>query len=289
VFNANFFASTKLPQLFVAKNSRKMKRSGFVMVDKGCVNLFPVDRPFTEVEALVSLEITRNNGGVWSYAGYAKRWGWDRAKVRRFMEELSSEDGLSRVGYRKLPGNVHLISQNTPTVKGPSCEQDANTYANTLNPTNPGLREGMRTPMRTGCEHYYKTETKETTTICPERRSEPVVEAIRIPLEDDSFYDVTPEYIMQLQDSFPGLDVVQVLRTCRQWNIDNPKRRKTINGIRRHISGWISRQHEKRTSSVAPQKDCQICSYNQDPGEPCRNISKPGYPEKCQSFNLSMN
>lgn len=65
---------------------------------------------------------------------------------------------------------------------------------------------------------------------------------ISIPLAGNSGqHDVTDEDVEQYSDVYPGIDVVQQLKKCRQWNIDHPRKRKTKRGIRKHISGWLDR------------------------------------------------
>ena len=88
--------------------------------------------------------------------------------------------------------------------------------------------------------------------VCPEpqRASVPTSdeidhEVMRIPLiTKDGEFVVTASYAAELQDSYPGVDVMQSLRACRQWNRDNPGKRKTVKGIRKHVSGWIARDQD---------------------------------------------
>ncbi len=73
--------------------------------------------------------------------------------------------------------------------------------------------------------------------------SEPVV---KIPLNQKGMvFFVTVEDIEQWQETFPGVDVLLELKRCRQWNIDNPSKRKTARGIRSHISSWLGRVQDK--------------------------------------------
>lgn len=54
-------------------------------------------------------------------------------------------------------------------------------------------------------------------------------------------FPVFKKDVAQWQDTFPGVDVQQALRECRQWNIDNPQKRKTRAGIKSHISRWLGK------------------------------------------------
>jgi len=68
---------------------------------------------------------------------------------------------------------------------------------------------------------------------------------LTIPLINKSEFEIFQEDVDQWKESFPAVDVLQTLRTIRQWNIDNPTRRKTIRGIRKHISGWLAREQDR--------------------------------------------
>lgn len=60
----------------------------------------------------------------------------------------------------------------------------------------------------------------------------------------DEFYIYNSD-IAQWKETFPNVNIMQELREIRQWNIDNPGKRKTKAGIRRHISGWLSDEQDK--------------------------------------------
>lgn len=69
----------------------------------------------------------------------------------------------------------------------------------------------------------------------------------RIPLSGikDPFHDVTAEDIKKLQHDFPGVEIKREIVKLRRWNEDNPKRRKTATGIKRHISSWMDKAQNK--------------------------------------------
>jgi len=60
-------------------------------------------------------------------------------------------------------------------------------------------------------------------------------------------FNICQEMVDDWQDSYPEVDVMQELRNIRQWNIANPKRRKTKTGIMRHINIWLA---DKQNSGV---------------------------------------
>lgn len=100
-------------------------------------------------------------------------------------------------------------------------------------------------------------------TICSESSrddSEPHV--LTIPLiPKHGEYPIYQTDIDEWSESYPGVDVMRELRRCRQWALDNPKRRKTRSGIRRHISSWLARAQD-RSSPQTPQKEThQVGNY----------------------------
>lgn len=67
------------------------------------------------------------------------------------------------------------------------------------------------------------------------------------PSENGNEFPITDEIVSDYRKTFLGLDIMQSLRECRQWNVDNPTRRKTASGIRKHITGWLTRDNNKGT------------------------------------------
>lgn len=71
--------------------SQKGKIAPWVPLAKDVANLLPVDRPYTEMEAVFSLQLDHNNERSVSILGYSKLWGWNRKKVKSFFNCLSIE------------------------------------------------------------------------------------------------------------------------------------------------------------------------------------------------------
>lgn len=68
-----------------------MNGGAWVKMPKGAADLLPKDRAFSEIEALFSLLLDENNGERVSLLGYAKRWGWNRKRVRAFLGHCGAE------------------------------------------------------------------------------------------------------------------------------------------------------------------------------------------------------
>ena len=66
-----------------------------------------------------------------------------------------------------------------------------------------------------------------------------------IPLVSKEEYPVYGSDVDEWQDAYPAVDVLQELKNIRQWNLSNPKKRKTKSGIRRHITTWLARKQDQ--------------------------------------------
>lgn len=70
---------------------------------------------------------------------------------------------------------------------------------------------------------------------------------ITILLNDGTEFCVEEDYYNQMKKLFPGVDVLAQLRNMSAWSINNPKKRKTRNGIKRFIGNWLSSEQNKGT------------------------------------------
>jgi hypothetical protein len=85
------------------RNNHIQKTFPWVPMAKDTAKLLPADRPFTEVEALFSLQLDHNNSHPVTIAGYSKRWDWTRDGVRSFLKKC----GLSV----KYPYDTHQVQK----------------------------------------------------------------------------------------------------------------------------------------------------------------------------------
>ena len=90
----------------------------------------------------------------------------------------------------------------------------------------------------------YCAEPPQAATAAPQVPSVPPVLVFPLAKKGEE-YPVTQADIDEWREAYPGIDVMQGLRNCLQWNRDNPTRRKTKGGIRKHISGWLAREQDR--------------------------------------------
>jgi len=60
-----------------------------------------------------------------------------------------------------------------------------------------------------------------------------------------SVYPVTEAYIAQMQKLYPGIDVAQETLLAQAWLENNPKRRKTYDGITRYLGNWYAKSQNR--------------------------------------------
>lgn len=79
---------------------------------------------------------------------------------------------------------------------------------------------------------------------------------IRIPLNNKTEFTVTDSHIEEWKSLYPAVDILEVLQDIRDWNLANPKRRKTKSGIAKHIMTWLAKEQKKSAKgfSATPSK-----------------------------------
>lgn len=58
-------------------------------------------------------------------------------------------------------------------------------------------------------------------------------------------YPVKQEFIDEMQSLYEGVNVMRELKAMRAWLLNNPKNRKTYNGMTKFINGWLSREQNR--------------------------------------------
>ena len=89
------------------------KGNGWVPIDKSLVDILSrLNRPFSAIEAMLSLTVDIDYGKQWTYRGYAKQWQWSVGKVKRFVDCSMNSSGT--VVEQKGNGSgtlVHFIDK----------------------------------------------------------------------------------------------------------------------------------------------------------------------------------
>lgn len=86
---------------------------------------------------------------------------------------------------------------------------------------------------------------------CPELSddiSEPILKITTVSKNSDGtsiLFSIYQDDIDQWQEAFPAVNVPLALRQIKSWNNANPTKRKTPNGMKRHINIWLTREQNK--------------------------------------------
>jgi len=75
---------------------------------------------------------------------------------------------------------------------------------------------------------------------------------VLVPLVDGSDFAVKAPDVQEWQQAYPGVDVIAELLRARIWCKDNPTKRKTAKGVRRFLSGWLSKEQDRSGAKRAP-------------------------------------
>ena len=73
-------------------------------------------------------------------------------------------------------------------------------------------------------------------------------------LHDNTKYNVTREEINEFSALYPAVDVLQEYRGMKAWCMSNPHKRKTRNGIKKFINGWLANAQKQARSTPPPGK-----------------------------------
>jgi hypothetical protein len=68
---------------------------------------------------------------------------------------------------------------------------------------------------------------------------------IELPLNDKTLYPVYAAQIDAWRELYPNVNIEQELRKMKGWLDANPKRRKTLQGIKRFINNWLSKEQDR--------------------------------------------
>jgi hypothetical protein len=68
-----------------------MKYGNWLPISKGVLKLLPKDRPYTKIEALISIQNDYDRRKRVTINGYKNLWQWGKGKVYRFLKEIGVE------------------------------------------------------------------------------------------------------------------------------------------------------------------------------------------------------
>lgn len=101
--------------------------------------------------------------------------------------------------------------------------------------------------------------------------------AILMPLNDNSLYEVPQKNIDTWIKAYPAVDVKHELIKIYAWLESNPTRRKTKRGINRFINTWLSKEQDKGGNKQQYSNTCDVARQQGQNKNSFNNFQKNDY------------
>lgn len=196
--------------------------------------------------------------GLWNFCDDAGRHPWRLRQIKaqifpaddfseddiqRMLDELSS-NGLivpyevEEQRYFQVTGWHHqrIDRPQKPKYPSPSDDRSSNTRRS-LAPEGKG-REGKE-----GESSLRSDSSTDPGEAGNGRDHDPPF--LNLPCLENKTFPITEGMVAHYGERFPGIDVRQELRNAVTWAEDNPKRRKTLSGAKRFLTGWLTRAQNR--------------------------------------------
>lgn len=185
-----------------------------------------------------------------------KEYVWVHTMGRfQVAEELNPRDNMVKnvnSYFRKLP-KLRFLNKFYEKYKKRFCLKKEKKQETFLEGASKGLRSQEQEHEQES-EHEKDQEGEESVTALG-------VNDLGIPLDNGEMYLISHAQIEQWKKIFTFTDVLHVLRIIQEWNIANPKKRKSKSGIVRHITLWLTREEDKAKRGGSESKS--LFTYNQ--------------------------
>lgn len=106
--------------------------------------------------------------------------------------------------------------------------------------------EEKKEERKTDASHLAQSDAGVSLAQPPAEQERPVA---FIPLADGSEYPVPVSLACEYATAYPGVNVMGEFGKARAWCLSNPRQRKTKNGIRRFLNGWMDKAQNNASRS----------------------------------------
>ncbi|SCB30438.1 hypothetical protein [Rhizobium lusitanum] len=79
----------------------------------------------------------------------------------------------------------------------------------------------------------------------PEKSAPASQTAVELPATKDEIVAISEADVAEWSEAYPGVDILQQLRSMRQWLLANSRNRKTSSGMRRFVVSWLAREQDR--------------------------------------------
>ncbi len=169
---------------------------------------------------------------------------WEKRQPQREREDGGSAERVRRYRERKR------LETTGNAIETPDCNAvtPCNATETPCNaPRTEKNREEKKEEGKTDASHLARSDAGASLAQPPAERERPVA---FIPLADGSEYPVPVSLAREYATAYPGVNVMGEFGKARAWCLSNPRQRKTKNGIRRFLNGWMDKaqNHVGRSS-----------------------------------------
>lgn len=186
--------------------------------------------------------------------------GTDKTSVTYPVKFWASLGGVSARVWKRLSetlAKLNLItleiSGNSATVNCPNLLKYRDEWSRKKIKNSGAPPEKLRTKDTDTETEEEKNEDSLRSSSCPEPEADSRPKVVgTLPLNSGSGFEVTEDFVAELQPLYPAVDVLQEFRAMKGWLIGNPTKRKTKSGIRRFITAWLSREQDKGGGKAPP-------------------------------------
>jgi len=176
------------------------------------------------------------------------------AQARKAAEVRWEAERRRREEAKRLSGGVEREPDKVPEMPD-ECSEHADSMQNAMPlPTYLPTTDSLELDL---CEDLMPGERKLVSSKPPGGSEPPIILfPVVNPIGEAPIFQSDIDNWAEL---FPGLDILQRLRRCRQYSLDNPKRRKTRVGLHRHITTWLEKDQNQgvyadKPKTIAPKK-----------------------------------
>ncbi|MBB4342125.1 YdaU family protein [Rhizobium leguminosarum] len=233
------------------------------------VRFFPSDwlggtRGMSAVETgiyitLIATMYERGEPIVEDHSRLARLCGASNSAFKKALETLLDEGKIIRTSSGLWNDRVEK-EQVYLSEKSEVGSRAANARWNKNNNENNGSEHADALPTQSPGNANQKPDTRDISSSLrsedsPEpKKSAPAVRAvIELPATSNDLVSITDADIDEWRNAFPAVDVIQQLRSMRQWLIANPTRRKTKRGMRKFVVQWLAKRQDQGSPLIAGQ------------------------------------
>lgn len=155
------------------------------------------------------------------------------ALEKRNMIRTAAETGKTLVTICNYSVYQGLVNRNETESETPSASSGTQ-KVNTKDTNNTNTRNTSNT------SSFQSDVCLEAANAAP---ASPTV--VELPALQDKLVKITEADVSIWSEAYPAVNVRQQLAAMKAWLINNPKQRKTANGMRRFVNAWLGREQDR--------------------------------------------